>query len=261
MIVLSALGSRRAGRVIERNYRFYRRQWLMFASGLLEPVFYLGTVSLGISQLVGDVEGPGGEPLSYVAFVTPALLAVSAMNGAIFDATFAFFFKLNFQKTYDAMLATPVDPADIALGEIAWAQLRSGIYGLGFMVVMVAVGAVLSPWALLAWPASILIGFAFGAVGIALTSFMRTWQDLEYVSLALQPMFLCSTTFFPLSTFPRPLQLLVECTPLYHGVALIRGLTTGVVGLETLGHAGYLLVLGVGGLAVASVRLQRLMVR
>ncbi len=261
MIVLSALGSRRAGRVIERNYYFYRRQWLMFASGLLEPLFYLGTVALGLSGLVGDVVGPDGQAISYVAFVTPALLAVSAMNGAIFDATFAFYFKLNFQKTYDAMLATPVDPADIALGEVSWAQLRSAVYGLGFMVVMVAVGAVLSPWGLLAWPASLLIGFAFGAAGIALTSYMRTWQDLEYVGLALQPMFLCSTTFFPLSTFPREMQLIVQCTPLYQGVALIRGLTTGAVEVGLLGHVAYLVVLGVVGLVVASRRLEKLMIK
>ena len=127
------------------------------------------------------------------------------------------------------MLATPLGPVDVALGEISWALLRGGLYAVGFLLVMAGRRAVASPWALLALPAALLIAFAFAAVGMAATTFMRSCQDFDLVQLALLPMFLFSTTFYPLSVYPRPLQLIVECLPLYHGIALMRRLNAGVV--------------------------------
>ena len=151
------------------------------------------------------------------------------MNGAIYDSTFNVFFKLKYAKTYDAILSTPVGVGDVALGEIGWALIRGGIYAAAFLVVMVALGMVLSPWAVLAFPAALLVGFAFGAAGMAATSFMRTWQDFDLVQLVILPLFLFSATFYPITTYPEPIQALVQLTPLYHGVDLIRGLTTGAV--------------------------------
>jgi len=94
-----------------------RRAWLAFVSGFFEPVFYLIAMGQGLGSMVGELPGPGGAPISYAAFIAPGLLAASAMNGAVFDSTFNVFFKLKYGRIYDAMLATPLGPVDIALGE------------------------------------------------------------------------------------------------------------------------------------------------
>lgn len=252
-------GTHRARLLIERNMLVYRRVWLVILSGFFEPLFYLLSIGVGIGELVGDVTAPGGKLIGYTAFVAPGLLASSAMNGAVYDSTMNVYFKLKFAKTYDAMLATPMGVGDVALGEIGSALLRGVIYAIGFEVVMLAMGLVLSPWAILAVPAAVLIGFAFAAVGMAATSYMRSWQDFELVQLAVLPLFLFSATFYPLSVYPRGLQLLVEALPLYHGVAMLRALTTGTVDLGILGHGSYLAAMGVIGLAVTSRRLARLL--
>ena len=181
------------------------------------------------------------------------------MNGAVYDSTMNVFFKLKFAKTYDAILATPIGVGDVALGEITWALMRGLLYATVFLGVMVALGDVSSSWAILALPAAVLIGFAFAAAGMAATTYMRSWQDFDFVQLAILPLFLFSGTFYPLSTYPRWLQIVVELSPLYHGVALIRGLTLGAVGPGLLFHAAYLAAMGVAGLWVSSRRLGRLL--
>jgi lipooligosaccharide transport system permease protein len=200
-----------------------------------------------------------GSTVPYQTFVAPALLASAAMNGAIFDSTFNIFFKLKYAKVYDAVLATPMSTRDVAVGETVWSLLRGGLYAGTFLLVMLAMGLVGSAWAVLALPAATLVGFAFAAVGIALTTFMKSWQDFEWVQLALVPMFLFATTFYPLSTYPRPLQLFVECTPLFHAIELVRGLTAGTPGPGVLGHAGYLVAMGLAGLVLAGRRLEKLL--
>ena len=254
-------GGRRAGLLIERNLLVYRRGWLMIVSGFFEPLFYLLSIGLGIGALVGAIPLGDGRTVPYTAFVAPALLASSAMNGAIYDSTFNVFFKLKYAKTYDAILATPVGVADVAVGEIGWALIRGALYAGTFLLVMLAMGLVRSPWAILAFPASLLIGFAFGAAGMAATSFMRTWQDFDLVQLVILPLFLFSGTFYPVTTYPEPIRLLVELTPLYHGVDLIRGLTTGALGPGMLVHVAYLTVMGLVGLAITSRRLERLLLK
>jgi lipooligosaccharide transport system permease protein len=238
-----------------------RSVWLAIVSGFFEPLFYLVAMGQGLGSLVGTVSGPAGQQLSYAAFIAPGLLAASAMNGAVYDATFSFFIKLKYAKLYDAMLATPLGPVDIALGEIGWALLRGGMYSAGFLTVMSVTGLIASPWALLALPVALFVAFAFAATGIAATSFMRSWQDFDLVQLAVLPMFLFSATFFPLSVYPPALQWLVQAFPLYHAVALLRGLTTGVVGWSTLGHVAYFVVMAALGLVVASRRLTDLLLR
>src|SRR5579875_283098 len=254
-------GGRRAGRLVERNLLVYRRTWIVIASGFFEPLFYLLSIGVGIGKLVGTVTGPGGQVISYTAFVAPALLASSAMNGAIYDATFNIFHKLKFAKIYDAVLATPVGVTDVALGEISWALIRGTIYSAVFLLVMAVLGLVGSVWALLVLPVAVLIGFAFAAVGMAATSYMRSWQDFDFVQLAVLPLFLFSATFYPLTTYPPALQVIVQLTPLYHGVALVRALDTGAVGPGALVHVLYLAVMGVAGLAVTSRRLGHLLLR
>ena len=261
-VLPSMIGGRRAVRMIERNAMVYRRTWTVLVSGVFEPLFYLLSIGVGIGALLTeDLHAPNGAVVSYTAFVAPALLAASAMNGAVFDATFNVYFKLKYAKTYDAILATPLTVREVAYGEIAWALLRGALYAIAFLCVMAAMGFVHSWWALAALPAATLIGFTFAALGMAGTSYMRSWQDFQYVTLGVLPLFLFSATFYPLDRYPGWMQLVVEATPLYHGVALLRSLILGGVGVSELGHAAYLLVLGLLCAAVTGRRLERLLLR
>lgn len=251
----------RARALVERSLLVNRKAWLAIVSGFCEPLFYLLAMGVGFGKLVGDVAGPDGQPISYVAFVAPALLAASAMNGAVYDATFNIFFKFKYAKLYDAMLATPLGPLDVAIGEISWALLRGGMYASGFLLVMLGMGLIASPWALLALPAALFIAFAFAAVGMACTTFLRSWQDFELVQLALMPMFLFSTTFFPLTVYPEPVQIGVQCLPLYHAIEVMRALSTGAVDPSILAHLTYFAVMAAIGVVVAARRLGTLLLR
>ena len=255
------LGSRRSMRLVERNLYVYKHGWMILLSGFFEPLFYLLGIGFGLGALIGTIPGPGGQVISYQLFVAPALLASAAMNGAINESTFNFFFKLNYNKTFTAILSTPLAPGDVALGELAWALIRGGLYAIGFMGVMVLLGLFISPWVILAVPAALLVGFAFGAVGMAATSFMRTYQDFDLIQLVVLPMFLFSGTFYPIDAYPEALQIFVRLTPLYQGVDLIRSLTVGAISPILLVHVAYLAVMGVVGLAVTSRRLDKLLLK
>jgi lipooligosaccharide transport system permease protein len=248
-------------RMIERNFLAYRRAWIFFVSGFFEPVFYLLSIGIGVGKLVGDFTLADGTVVTYAQFVAPAMLATSAMNGAIFDATFNIYFKMKYLHLYDAVLATPMRPWDVATGEVGWALLRGASYSLVFLVVMSVLGLVVSWWALLAFPVAILIGFAFAAAGMACTTWMRSWQDFEFIQLAILPMFLFSATFYPLSVYPEVIQWLVRVTPLYQGVNLLRGLILGSLSWSMLASLAYLLVLGVVGMYLASRRLGLLLLK
>jgi lipooligosaccharide transport system permease protein len=209
--------------------------------------------------LVGKVVGPGGHVISYTAFIAPALLAASAMNGAIFDSTTNVYFKLKYAKLYDAMLATSLGPVDVAIGEVTWALIRGGLYSAGFLVVMVAMGLTASWWAMLLLPATLLIALGFAAVGMACTSYMTSIQGLELVELAVLPMFLFSGTFYSLSVYPAWLRVVVECLPLQHGIALLRDLNAGAIDWSLAGHAAYFVGMAALGLVVTARRLDRLL--
>jgi lipooligosaccharide transport system permease protein len=251
----------RAGVVVERNVLVYRRQWVAFATGFLEPVFYLLSIGVGVGALVGRVPLGDGRSVSYAQFVAPAMLAVSAMNGAVFDATYNMFFKLRYARTYESMLATPVGVADIAAGELTWTLVRGGVYSLSFLVIAVALGLVVSWWALLALPVALLVGLTFGAAGMAATTWIRGIADFDYVQVALVPMMLLSATFFPVSTYPVAARWLVELSPLYHGVALERGLMLGQIGISLVAHLLVLLAVGAVGSRVLARRMSGLLLR
>jgi lipooligosaccharide transport system permease protein len=256
---LGGFGGRGSGRLIERHARAYRRAWILLISGVFEPLFYLLSIGVGIGGLVGGIRGPGGQLIGFTSFVAPALLATSAMNGAVADSTFNVFFRLKYAKLYDAALSTPLSSGDVALGEVGWALLRGGLYAVSFQVVMLAMGLIHSAWAVLVVPAALLIGFAFAGAGMAATTFMKSWQHFEFVMLATLPMFLFSTTFYPLSVYPRGLQIFVECTPLFQGVTIVRALTLGGVGPGLLWRVLYLAVMGSAGLVIAGRRIARLL--
>ncbi|MEE9185000.1 MAG: ABC transporter permease [Acidimicrobiia bacterium] len=254
-------GEMRAQRLLERNWMASKHIWKVLFSGFLEPVFYLFSIGVGLGALVGDVTGPGGELVDYTAFVAPALLASSAMNGAVLESTFNIFFKLKYGKVYDGILSTPMRPPDVALGEIAWALLRGAAYAVGFLIVMVAMGLMESPLGLLALPGAVLIGFAFGSVGMAATTFMKSWQDFDLVNLVTLPLFLFSATFYPLEVYPEAIQYFTRISPLYHGAELLRGLTLGVLDWSMVGHVAFLLVMGVIGALISSRRLTKLLMK
>jgi lipooligosaccharide transport system permease protein len=250
---------RGALRVVERNTTAYRRQWYLFLTGLIEPALYLLSIGIGVGGLVGKVPAPGGELVDYKTFVAPGLMAAAAMNGAVLDTTFNFFFKFKYAHTFDAMLATPLRVRDVAYGEMTWALLRGALYSAAFLVTMAIVGLVHSWWALLAVPGGLLIGAAFAGAGIAGTTFMRSWIDFDYVNLALIPMFLFSAVFFPISQYPEVVQWIVRVTPLYQGVVLERALILGHVEWSLLLNAAYLVVMAWLGLRVATRRLSRML--
>jgi lipooligosaccharide transport system permease protein len=243
--------------LFERNVLSYRRMWTIIVSGFFEPLFFLLALGYGLGGYVGDVVIEGST-VEYAAFIAPGLLAASAMNGAFYDAT-NIFWKLRYQKLYDSILSTPLGPKDIAAGETVWALFRGLIYAVGFFTVIGVLGLIDSWWALLALPATIFVGFAFAGAGIAAVTYMRSWQDFDILNLAILPMFLFSATFFPLSTYPEWLEWVVQATPLYHGVELLRSLTTGTVGPAQLVDVVYLAALGLVGTAIASRRVERLL--
>ena len=150
-------------------------------------------------------------------------------------------------------------PRDIASGETAFALFRGLIYAVGFFGLMLALGLIHSWWAVFALPATVFIGFAFAGAGIAAVTYMRSWQDFDILNLAILPMFLFSATFFPLSTYPDWLEVVIQATPLYHGVDLLRSLTTGTVGTAQLVNVAYLTVLGLVGTWIASRRVEKLL--
>ena len=244
--------------VIERGLRAtMSNNYLVVLSGFFEPVFYLLSMGIGLGGIIGAIDVDGAS-VPYGAYIAPALLAVSAMNGAIYDSTWNVFFKLNFGKLYQTMLLTSLGPLDVAVGEITLALLRGGVYAIGFLIVMQVMGLVLSPLAILAIPAVILIAAGFASIGMAFTSYMKTFQQMDWLPMVMLPMFLFSATFFPITVYPEAIQIMVQCFPLWHGVELIRMLTTGVVSSMIWVHIGYYLIMLGVGIVVVSRRLRAL---
>jgi lipooligosaccharide transport system permease protein len=254
--------AQRAGAVTRRNIAALRSAyWLVLISGFFEPLLYLFSIGVGVGGLIDKLPLPDGRLVSYPVFVAPAMLASSAMAGALSESTFNFFGKMKHMRLYDGVLATPVRPMEVAFGELLWAMARGSLYSAAFLVIMVLMGLASAGWALLAFPAALLIGFSFGALGMALSTFMRSWQDFDIMGTVQFALFLFSATFAPLSSYPPAARVLIEVTPLYHGVALTRGLATGSLSWMLLVHVAYLLAMVAVGLAVAGRRMGRLLLK
>jgi len=249
-----ALTRTRGHLLFERNLMVYRRTWLTIISGFFEPMFYLFSIGLGLGHYVGKING-----FSYPSYIAPALLASSAMNGAVYDGMTNVFWKLRYGKVYDAMLSTPIGPTDVAIGETGWAQFRGVLYATGFVITIASLGLIHSYWGALALPAAMVVGFGFAGMAIGVSTFIRSWQDFDTVQLVQLPMFLFSATFYPLSVYPVAIQWVVRFSPLYHAIVLIRSLTLGTVGPTNLLDAGYLVVLGCFGIWLARRRMAGLL--
>lgn len=256
---MTAAARRPSWRVVERNAIVGRSAWYVHLAGGVEPFLFLFSVGVGVGALVDGVVAPNGELVDYRDFIAPAMLAGAAMNTAVIDATITFFIRFKYIQTYDAMLATPLTPGDLVRGELTWSMLRVALYSTAFVVTMLAMGLIASPWAVLAVPTAMLIGVAFGSVGMAASTWMKSWTQFDLVFAAIFPLFLFSATFFPLDRYPRGLQFVVQCSPLYHGTDLLRRLTLGGVGWAQLVSVAYLVAMAVVGLRVAERRVGRLL--
>lgn len=258
---MRALYAGNARSVIARGLKVIARtNWLIIVTGFFEPVFYLLSMGVGLGALIGAVTFHGHD-VPYAAYIAPALMAVSAMNGAVYDSTMNVFFKMNYAKLYEGMLSTSLGPFDVALGEITLALFRGLLYATGFMAVTTLMGLNLSWTALLAIPAAVLVAFGFASFGMAVTSYMKTFQQLDFVYFVMMPMFLLSATFFPIEVYPEWVQWVIMAMPLWHGVDMIRQLTTGLIDASLLVHVAYYLVMILIGLWFTTRRLRALFLR
>ena len=235
--------------------------WFPVVSGFLEPLLYLFSFGYGVGTLIGDIQVSNGQVVSYAMFIAPGLLATSAMNGAIYDSTWNVYFKLHEGKIYHGMLATSLGPLDVALGEILTALLRGFAYAVGFMAVATPMGLIPSWWGVLAIPAAVLIALGFATIGMAITSYFKSYQQMGLINISLLPIFLFSGSFYPLSVFPDWAQIIIKTLPLWHAIEMIRNLSLGIINLSLLGHIAYFLVMIVVGLFFTTKRLNALFMR
>jgi lipooligosaccharide transport system permease protein len=242
--------------MVERNFMLYRRSVTPLLSAMVEPVLYLAAIGVGVGLLVGDVPG---VHVRYAAWVAPAILATTAMNTAFNQTSFGVFTRIRADRTYEAIIPTPLSIVDIAYGEVVSAVVNAVLTSIGFVVVMAVTGLVTSAGVLLAVPASVLVGFAFAAGGLAATTFLRDFADFQYVQLVMLPMYLFATTFYPLWTYPAALRPLVEILPLYQSIQLVREPALGHLGWSVLVPVAYLLAFGTLAMRIATRRMARLM--
>jgi lipooligosaccharide transport system permease protein len=212
-------------RVWQRNFIVYLQNWkIRFIAPILEPLFYLLAFGYGLSTLVGNIRENGME-VSYTTFIAPALIAINIMNNAFFENTYGSFVRMYYQKTFDAMMATPLTVNEIIAGEIVWGATKSMIATIIMMAVISAFGLIQYPSGLLLIPLAFLGGMAFGAVGMYFTG-MVSHIDLFNLPffLFITPMFLFSGTFFPIENLPQWAQIVAMTLPLTHLVGLARSL-------------------------------------
>jgi lipooligosaccharide transport system permease protein len=231
----------RLARAYEHHFLLYRRTWRgSLFSSFLSPVMFLLAMGVGLGTYVnrtgaggGALSSLGGLPpgITYLAFLAPGLMAATAMQTASFESMFPVMGGFVWQRRYHAMFASPIQPAEIALSQLAWGATRLFIVTTIFFAVTVIFGAVTSPLAVLAIPAAVLTGLAFAAPITAYAATRKVMTSFNYIfRFGITPLFLFSGTFFPVEALPPVLQPLAWLTPLYHGVALCRSLALGTVG-------------------------------
>ena len=233
-----------AARVLQRNLLVYRRTWRgsIFGS-FLTPLLYLTAMGVGLGQLVGKggASLPGG--VDYLHFLGPGILASTCMQTASFESTYPIMGKISWRKNYEAILATPMEVHHLLIGELAWIGFRLMTMSTVFLVVLTLFGIPRSPLAVLAIPAAMLTGLAFAAPIIGFSATRH--NDSGFAALfrfVINPLFLFSGTFFPVSSLPGAVQWVAAATPLYHGVALVRGAVLDQMPSSWPLHLGYLLV-------------------
>jgi lipooligosaccharide transport system permease protein len=242
-----------------RQLRFwltdYRRTWRgSIYSSLLNPLLFLGAMGLGLGTLVNSRGDAALGGVSYLAFLTPGLLAATAMTTAVGESTYPVYASVKWTKTYQAAAASPLRPADLFHGHLLFVALRLTMNCAIFLGVAAALGGVHSPWALAALPVAVLTGVAF-TTPIEAWAVTRT-RDTSFAVIfrfGMIPLFLFSGTFFPITQLPGWLQPVAYATPLWHGVALCQALSSGTATLGgALVHVGYLAALAALGTAAGN---------
>ena len=233
--------SKRFIRVWQRNLTVYQSIWkVVFLPPLLEPLFYLVAFGVGLSILVGTLSYQGSE-VSYMAFIAPALIAINIMQNAFFENTYASFVRMYYQKTFDAMMATPLSLEEIMTAEIVWAATKAFMATAIMQGVISLFGLIEYPEGLLILPLAFLGGIAFGSIGLFFTSMIQKIETFNLpIFLFITPMFLFGGTFFPLENLPHWAQQFATVFPLTHLVKLIRALSFGVLDSGLLWSVGYL---------------------
>lgn len=253
-----------ASKVLAHHLSLYRRVWKgsVFVS-FVSPVLYLASIGVGLGSLVsrGPAHTIGG--VSYAAFIAPGLLAATAMMTASSETTFPIMSRVYWMRTYDAMLASPLRVRDLVAGEVLWLTFRLAMVSLIFFLVMAAFQTLHSVQAVFAVPVAILSGLAFGTPVMAWAAKQRT--DTPFALLfrfVVTPLCVLGGTFFPIDRLPRLVEGIAWLTPLAHGVALTRALTTGHAGLfSALGHLLVLAAYAGIGIAAAMVTFRQELTR
>jgi len=245
-------------RILQRNFQVLRRTWKVnFLPPVLEPILYLLAFGAGLGLLVGEISYRG-VPVTYVAYIAPALIAVNIMYNAFFENTYASFVRMYYQKTYDAIMATPLNLDEIITGEIFWGAVKS-IIATTLMVTAISFFRLLVyPQALLIVPLAFLGGLAFGSVAMCFTALVPQIEVFNFpIFLFITPMFLFSGTFFPLETLPGWAQVLAQFLPLTHLVAIVRALAMGKLEGQLLLHIVYLVLFSASTFIVAILLMRR----
>jgi lipooligosaccharide transport system permease protein len=223
-------------------------------TNVVSPVLFLASLGVGLGQFVRHAPGGG----SYLDYLAPALLATTAMQTAVGESTWPVTAAVRWTRQYHAMLATPLDIPHVVAGHLLWIATRIAMATGIYLVVMASFGAARSGLAVLAWPAAVLTGAAFAGPVVAFAA-TRT-NDAGFAMLQrfiVVPMFLFSGTFFPISQLPLALRPIAYATPLWHGVALCRGLALGTIGAAgVVGHTAFLVAVAAIG-TIVSLRAYR----
>ncbi len=250
--------SPRVFKVFRRHLTVYRRNWKVSLSfNFFEPLLYLAALGYGLGVYVQTIEG-----LTYIQFIAPALIASSAMFSSAYECTYGTFIRMEFQKTFQAMVATPVSMDEVSLGEILWGSFKSFLYGSVILFVIFALGLVASPWALLVPVVLLISGLLFAALSMIWIGLVPNIDSFNYYfSLVITPLFLFSGVFFPLSGLPAIVQTLAWASPLFHVVNLTRGLVLGDVGMNLVWNFVWLVVVAAILIPIAIHLMRRLVIR
>ena len=246
--------SRRAIKVWHRNLTVFARTWQVnFFPPLVEALLYLFAIGMGIGSYVKEIEG-----ISYVTFIAPAILAIAVMNSAFFECTYGSFVRMYYQKSFDAMIATPLSIEDVIAGELLWGATRSVIYVVIMLPVLAVFGVISLPLALLAIPLAFLGGLMFAGIAMCFTAITPGIDTLNYPSfLFITPMSLFSGTFFPLTLLPVALQYIaLALLPLTHLVAIMRMFTQAAVSPVVLLHLAWIIMVTIL-FCIAAINLMR----
>jgi lipooligosaccharide transport system permease protein len=227
--------------VMSRDVAVFGRYWKATTfSSVVQPLIYLLAFGLGFGKFVPEIAGH-----DYKEYVSTGVVATAVLFSSAFPGMFNTFIRWQFQRTYDALLAAPVDVEELVTAEILWISVRAGVYGMAPLLVGILFGLTPVPGMLLVPFIGFLTGFGFASFGVLIAAVAKTIDNFNYITSAvLTPMFLVSGTFFPISTLPPVLRTLAQFNPLYHCVQLVRDASFGTLGVADLGHAAVLVAFG-----------------